>query len=243
MINFTYEFYTNLINIAKRKGYRFCEYKDLSGGNKIILRHDVDFSLHSAVCMAELESNLGVRSTYFLILTSNFYNLANESSISAVRQIMSEGHNIGLHFDEMNYREHIGQEELVKEDIMQELFMLSKLLDREINIISYHRPSQNILDSELVIPGVINTYSSRFFKDFKYISDSRRNWREPVEEILEHAQYPNIQMLTHPFWYHNREETMSESLIKFVLSAKRERYKNLDNNFTRLSDVLRIEEI
>ena len=40
-----------------------------------------------------------------------------------------------------------------------------------------------------MVPGMINGYGKVYFKEFKYLSDSRRWWREPVEEIIESGQY------------------------------------------------------
>ena len=51
---------------------------------------------------------------------------------------------------------------------------------------------------------MINSYGQTFFHDFKYLSDSRRRWREPVEEIIRSGTYDRLHILTHAFWYHKQ---------------------------------------
>ena len=53
----------------------------------VILRHDIDYSLDKAVALAELERELGVSSTYFVLLTSEFYNLLSKDNLSKISKI------------------------------------------------------------------------------------------------------------------------------------------------------------
>ena len=46
-----------------------------------LLRHDIDFSPHRALALAKIEKKIGVRSTYFIQLTSLYYNVF-ESSVT-----------------------------------------------------------------------------------------------------------------------------------------------------------------
>ena len=67
-------------------------------------------------------------------------------------------------------------------------------------VISYHRPTRDVFG--LKFEFFANTYENRFFKDIKYLSDSKKNWREgcPCQAILE-GKYQQLQLLTHPIWW------------------------------------------
>jgi hypothetical protein len=101
-----------------------------------------------------------------------------------------------------------------------------------------HRPSQNILEANIDIPNVVNSYNHIFFKDFKYISDSRHHWRENADEIVSSKQHQKLHILTHPFWYNEKEETCREKLLKFIKNANIERYENMLDNFRNLNEFV-----
>ncbi len=151
---------------------------------------------------------------------------------------MDMDHEIGLHFDEMNYPEIVGEKEAVVRKILNEAQILENALEIPIRVVSMHRPSKEILQENLEIPGMINSYSETFFRDFKYLSDSRRRWHEPVEEIVSSSKYNKLHILTHAFWYNDSEVGLRETLSKFVRSANAERYGFLLENFTNLDEAL-----
>ena len=75
-MNFTYKDYQALIGLLRENGYAFSSYVNYPGKGKcVILRHDIDYSLEQAVKLARIEKDLGVRSTYFVLLTCDFYNV------------------------------------------------------------------------------------------------------------------------------------------------------------------------
>lgn len=185
----------------------------------------------------------GVKSTYFVLLTSDFYNIFSKNSIEKLHDIIKCGHEIGLHFDEMNYPELCGNIEAVCEKIQEEARILEKVTGKPVEAVSMHRPSREILEANLQIPGMINSYGQTFFHDFKYLSDSRRHWREPVEEIIRSEQYERLHILTHAFWYDEKEKDLHETVKLFINSANRQRYETYKENFTDLDSVMRINEI
>ena len=84
----------------------------------------------------------------------------------------------------------------------------------------------------------MNAYQQRFFNsEFKYLSDSRMRWRENIDEIIADDRFDKLQILTHPFWYNEKEKTIKEALREFVENAAVERYNALKENFTALEDV------
>jgi hypothetical protein len=72
---------------------------------KFFLRHDIDQDLITALDMARIESSLGIRSTFFCLLTGQRPSLwrATKSSerkmIQILKEIQSLGHEVALHYD------------------------------------------------------------------------------------------------------------------------------------------------
>ena len=100
-----------------------------------------------------------------------------------------------------------------------------------------------ILDADLTIPGIINSYGSEFFKGFKYISDSRRRWREPVEEIVDSGEFQRLHILTHAFWYEQEEVDIHQSVRTFVNHANEERYRTMSDNITDIGSIMDLNEV
>lgn len=225
-----------MIGLLRENGYTFSSYVNYpSRGKCVILRHDIDYSLEQAVKLARIEKELGVHSTYFVLLSSDFYNPASSSSYRYLHEILNLGHDIGLHFDETAYSyEHFGIEYFIR----KEARILSDLIDVNINSFSLHRPNHFSLETEICIPGLINSYGEEFFHRFKYLSDSRRRWREPVEEIIKNGEYEKLHILTHAFWYHDDDRNISETIVDFLHSASRERKLTMKDNITDLEQIL-----
>lgn len=106
-----------------------------------------------------------------------------------------------------------------------------------------HRPSKNILGADLEIRGIINSYSSLFFENFKYISDSRRRWRENIDEIIDSDKYERLHILTHAFWYNEEEKSLNESVNEFINGANVDRYHTMMTNITDLESIMKEEEL
>lgn len=242
-MDFTYAAYKDLIALLREKNYTVCGYHDYQQHPRcVILRHDIDSSLSQAVRLAELEAAEGVRSTYFILLRTDFYNAASAASQNALHRIQELGHEIGLHFDEMAYAKERGigtyASSPVEELISREASILSDICTCPITAVSMHRPSKATLDADLQIPGMVNSYGQTFFRDFKYLSDSRRRWREPVLDIIRSGEYDRLHILTHAFWYHEQEQDITQSVGAFIRSANAERYAQMTENITDLPSIL-----
>lgn len=103
-MQFTYRAYKALIKRLRSKQYELVGYTDYESKDKCaILRHDVDTSIDKALELAALESQENVKSTYFFLLNTDFYNIASQNSMEKIQRIHAMGHEIGLHFDETKY--------------------------------------------------------------------------------------------------------------------------------------------
>lgn len=183
-MDFTYNGYRSLVSKLREKGYCFADYHNWRNYSKaVIFRHDIDCSIEKAVEMAKLESGLGVKATYFVLITGDFYNVFSSPVIRQLRLIKGMGHDIGLHFDETCYDP---EEDMVRM-IEYESEILSKVLGEEILAVSMHRPSESTLKADWVIRNgaEVNCYGHQFFHEFKYLSDSRKYWSEDVDSIID----------------------------------------------------------
>jgi hypothetical protein len=122
--------------------------------------------------------------------------------------------------------------------VEREIAMLSKGLNLEIKAVSMHRPSKWVLEEDVQFKSVINSYSSVFFDDFKYLSDSRMHWREDVCQVIQSNKYDRLHILTHPIWYGEHERSMKGILLELIGEQKGKYYDNLRENIRDLDKVL-----
>jgi hypothetical protein len=196
--DFTRDNYSRLLQIAKQ-AYPFKRYTDFARTERFVLwRHDVDFSPHSAVKLAEREAEAGVPAMYFALLHSDFYNLLERDVSDCIRTILGLGHDVGLHFD-LSYYPVRGEEELVRW-LAWERHILEDTFQTECRVFSFHNP-----DAAAAVyrgreyAGLINAAAAYFFEDVGFCSDSYGYWRtRRLEDVLRQATEPRLQVLTHP---------------------------------------------
>ena len=72
--DFTFGNYRSLLEMANQN-FIFRTFTDFNKNERFILwRHDIDFSVHTAFKLAEIENELGITSTYFIHLHNEFYH-------------------------------------------------------------------------------------------------------------------------------------------------------------------------
>lgn len=176
--DFAFSHYREILESALKANYqilsfhepvKITEHKERA----LYIRHDVDVSLMRAVKMARMEAQMGVKSTYFLLPNSPLYNLLEERSLSLLQEITSLGHWLGLHVDLAMLP--FSKEKNVEQLAVNLIATLRQLIPLT-RVVSFHRPNQEVLNKKF--PSFISTYEPRFFSQIKYISDSRRMWRE-----------------------------------------------------------------
>ena len=242
-MDFTYESYADMLKHLEDKGYQFADYKSWRDSEKtVILRHDVDYSLYKAVALSSIEKVMGVQSTYFILLSTNFYNVHSLKSRKCIRNIIDNGGKIGLHFDETQYD--IWTEDELKEHLQREAGILSDIAGVKIDVVSMHRPSEKFLSADMEFDHIINSYSKTYFQEMKYLSDSRRHWRENVDEVIRQGTFRRLHILIHPFWYFSgTEKDLRKTLMEAISNASLEYYDNLAENFTDLGNEIGRNEI
>ena len=91
--------------------------------------------------------------------------------------------------------------------------------------------------------GIINAYDKVFFDgEIKYVSDSRRHWREDVDSIITNKTYDKIQMLVHPFWYYENEVSATDALKMIIGESVSDRFMAIKDNITRVEEFLNEED-
>jgi hypothetical protein len=239
-LNFTYDSYEKMLSLLKDNKYQICNYENyLTSTHCVILRHDVDLSLEKALKFAKLEYKNKVQATYFILLSTGFYNIFDKKAYEIINWIRDLGHDIGLHFDEARYP--INSKEDLVHNVKKEIFLMSNALEMKIKTVSMHRPSKLILDGDVEFDHVINSYSHMFFNEFKYLSDSGMRWREDVLGIIRSNAYDRLHILTHPIWYGETEASKHERLYRFMGYQNGKTYDNMKDNISNLEEVLPIK--
>lgn len=241
-MKFTYQAYRELLELLREHGYVFSSYHDyIQADRTVILRHDIDMDIPKAVQMAEIEQEMGVSSTYFVLVTSNFYNIFSQENQKMLRRLQEMGHEVGLHFDEAKYDE---ETDLVRA-MEQEAALLSQCMGQPVRSLSMHRPSGKTLEADYLVQGghIVNSYGTEFFRNHKYVSDSRRNWREDVLAIVRSGEFDRLHILTHAFWYDETERSARDVLKDFCESRTGCCYQWLQDNMRDLEEILRRTEL
>lgn len=203
--DFSYSCYKETL-LKLKENHKFSFFDNFTN-NDVILRHDIDIALSPALEMAELESEIGVYSTYFILFHSPFYNPFSPSSSKVIRKIMEFGHRIGLHYDISFIAENRLQ---IDETISQELKLFSQHFNDEINLISSHNPTTNQKASLNLGKQIIDADSPKLKTNRKYITDSVQNWREgPFSKFI---NIPELYILIHPIWWTKEGKTRNEIL-------------------------------
>lgn len=215
--DFTRSNYRKILRTAK-ENYTFRSYLDFDKKEKFILwRHDVDFSVHSALKLAQIEKKENISSTYFLLLHSELYNLLEKEISDLVFEIIRLGHNIGLHFDSHYYN--IKTEGELKKHLHFEKKILENIFKQKIKVFSFHKTTPFTMGCQnWKYAGMINTYAEYFQKNVDYCSDSNGIWRfKRLEDVLKSGLNARMQVLTHPEWWQDE-----------ILSPKERLYRCMD---------------
>lgn len=233
--DFTLEHYRRLVSLAAQH-YLFCRYASAYPEEGFLLwRHDVDFSVHRALKLAEIEHSLGVNATYFIHPHSEFYNFFERSIVDKVLAIVSLGHDVGLHFDADYYG--INDANALEERLSKEKTLLESVYSTKIGVFSFHNPSIRTAQFRNTnYAGMVNTYSSYFLQNVSYCSDSNGYWRfESLDEAIINPENKRLQVLTHPEWWQDYIMSPEERIMKCIY-GRCQRMKERYDAFLKLHE-------
>jgi hypothetical protein len=198
--SFDLEHYRELLDAARRGGYRFGRFEGEPEPGYVYLRHDVDLSLDAALELAELEAEAAATATYFLMTESVFYNLASREGTAAVSRLVELGHDVGAH----------------------EVWPTVPERDERFSpLLAWHNPEPEYMSAP--VEGLLNVMAEPWFTPGLYRSDSNQHWRSgcPHEELAR-GELEWLQLLTHPEIWVYPGATMGETM-RAMLDAERER--------------------
>ncbi len=200
--DFTEEGYARALDLA-RLNYEFASFASRPPGRHVLWRHDVDFSVHRALRLAEIEADAGVRATYFMFPHSQFYNLLSNLVLPKARRILELGHELGLHFDPTFYAARLTPVELAAHAESERLLLadLFGVAPVAISIHLFGVLEAMTLDDD-VVADMVNAYGRTIQSHYAYCSDSNGVWRHRrLFDVLERAEEDRLHVLTHPEWW------------------------------------------
>jgi len=231
--NFTLKHYEEICNIIAKSQYKICFFNNYLSDyrNILILRHDIDQSLEQSIKIAKIENKYNIKSTFFLWLRSPFYNIFEKKYSDIIYEIITLDHQIGLHFDESAYK--IENETDLNNCIEKETNLIRHYFNINIYAVSMHRPSKWILDYDIQLKKYINVYNKRYFRDFKYFSDSRRQWKEGcICKKINTNKYNNLHILIHPLWWVDKDISFNQRMSNFIRNKVDKLETDLENNIS-----------
>ncbi|WP_417820426.1 hypothetical protein [Terasakiella sp.] len=209
-IDFSLNGYRQLLETLLQDGFEFIAFDKTAikqsrkrvDKKYCLLRHDIDADLSAALKLAEVEEDLGVQATYFLMLRSPVYNLLGRHNSQCVEDILKKGHWIGLHYDQ-------GFDDLRQWDQEKTIHAIdieSRFIEKQFNIdvtaVSFHQPTIAVLQGGVQTGLRINTYDKNALSGFEYFSDSNRQFGLLEEgKLSDGSLLSHIQLLTHPMWW------------------------------------------
>jgi hypothetical protein len=187
--DFSLEHYRELLEAAQAGGYRFASFDEAPVAGDLLLRHDVDLSPSAALRMGELEAEMGVRATYFVMTRSEFYNLAAPSGENLLQALRRLGHLVGLHA----VHPHVDFD------------------SRFDPVLAWHNPEPEYMSAP--VEGLVSAMEPRFFAPERYRSDSNQRWRNGCpHEGLARGDFEWLQLLVHPEIWVYPGQTMGETM-------------------------------
>lgn len=237
-MDFSYSCYQKLISLLNQYDYTISNYHNYREYKKsAILRHDIDFSINDSYKFSFFEESLGIKSVYFVLLSTGFYNPMEKCARKMLQNMHNRGFTIGLHFDTTAYDNND-----LNQSIQSEKNILENIIEAPVNLLSFHRPAPTVLANDLKFPGLINVYSKEFFHDCKYCSDSRFFWRDNPYELINSQKYDRLHILTHAFCWDESDRCPAHVYKSFISKASWERYKYLTENIRNPEEFISQEE-
>ena len=222
-------FYQTLID----NNYDFIFFENLNKKNgQVIIRHDIDFEIEAAYEMAKIENEMGIKTTYFFLISNDSYNIFSKKNYENVIKIKNLGHQISIHFDPTIYSDFESGFKMEKQ-IFELLFNLN------ISITSLHRPNDFFLDFNSKIAECDHTYMNKYTNDIKYFSDSKGLFRygHPLES-KEFLNNKSLQILIHPIWWIYNGADRYKKLINFYNSKNNSLKEHYSKNCIPFKKIL-----
>lgn len=225
IMDFMFERYRKLCAAIRDSGVyqavTVVEYLKKPRSNSVLLRHDVDRKPRKALVMAQIETDYGLRSTYYIRAIQSCFDK------NVLKALVDLGHEVGYHYETLSRAKgnvdkalRLFQEDLDKFRSVvpvQTVCMHGSPFSRWNNLNIWHK-------ARLEDFGLLgDPYISIDFREIEYFSDTGRTWhstrfnikdrvhiggietkREEIEtthqliSIIKARHYENLMILSHP---------------------------------------------
>jgi hypothetical protein len=226
MTGFRYTDYEEMVSSIVQAGYRFITLRQYFSHSfepserLVVNRIDVDVKIERLAVLRQIFRRQNIRASIFVRLHAPQYNLLNFGTLRLLRDLVADGHEIGLHTELMDAEGFLGVRGASV--LRSEIDMLQTLLGEQIYGTASHgdmTPHNNLHFWQNHYPhdfGLLyEAYDRRLWENCRYVSDSEWvRWkaysngalmegdrRTPHRHILDDAP-PVVYLLTHPeSWY------------------------------------------
>lgn len=203
MHQFTEVEFEGIVRQLVDTGYRFARYGETNDDRHVLFRHDIDFSPQRAAKLSAIEKRNGAFATYFVNLRSPFYSVLDPNTSRALRTVVDNGHELGIHFD----AEGIGGRTWTREQLLSAIDREARLFEMVFGVrpraMSWHNPDRtNVREfDDTTVGELVSAYAPVISQNYTYCSDSNGFWRyTPMPDVIA-AGHQRLHLLTHPEWW------------------------------------------
>lgn len=230
-MTFTLSEYKNLIQLANEH-FQFIKIGCKNLPDRAVLwRHDVDFSPSLSFSMAELDLSIGIESSFYFQVTSEYYNVHDFRTQDMIRSHAKLGRNIGLHFSPDPL---IAPTTLnLEKQLLYQASILQDIVSIEVNSFSIHNPTtiNNTYLNEATHVNLVNASSSSLLEKFAYCSDSNGYWRyDSLDKMITDPAISRLYVLTHPIWWQDNNLSPRDRVVKLFKSIS----QHFENSYDKL---------
>ena len=193
-MDFTIKLYYKILNSLKYQGFSFLPFNEFISSTdekRIVLRHDVDKLPGNSLISARIESEIGIRGTYYFRIVPQSFNA------KMIREIYSLGHEIGYHYEDLattaqRYKGIPTEEKLSEIAIKSFDKNLAKLKELvPVTTICPHGSPMSKWDSKVLweyydyhdFEIIGDPYFDIDFNDVLYLTDTGRRWNGDLVNI------------------------------------------------------------
>jgi len=176
-MDFTVRKYKELLAVLKNAGYNFqsfAEFLESPKERSIILRHDVDARKYNSLLFAKIQSEEGIKASYY------FRTVPQSYSKDIIEEIALLGHEIGYHYENMDVCN--GDADKAYADFCQNLEMFRSIVP--IKTICMHGSPLSKYDNRILwdiydykkLDIIGEPYFDINFNEVTYMTDTGRRW-------------------------------------------------------------------
>lgn len=176
-MDFTLTSYKSLLKALQLREYSFLTFQDFLSSKldkQVILRHDVDILPQNSLRFAKIQSDLGIKGTYYFRVVPESWNE------KIIKEIEALGHEIGYHYENMDTCN--GDIDKAWDDFRYNLDKLRELV--EVKTICMHGSPRSKFDNREIwkkydyrsLQIIGEPYYDVDFDTVFYLTDTGRRW-------------------------------------------------------------------